>query len=101
MTIMNILLTSLALCHRVLAFEAGKVIRVEAPKTSSAGRVLDPHLGSLSIESCYAVDYFGEAGQPNELSWNLLSNFEGDFGGLNPYVRLGGHTQYFIIIMFC
>ena len=80
-----------AICWNAVA--TGRVIKVHVPSSSTSGRPLDPHLGSLSIESCYVADYFGEAGRRNELSWNLLDNFKGDFGGLNPYIRIGGHTQ--------
>jgi hypothetical protein len=64
------------------------------PLSPSGARPVDPHIGSLSIESCYITDYFGEPGQRNELSWNLLTNFAGEFGDLNPYLRLGGYTEY-------
>lgn len=68
--------------------------KIQVPPVQPGGaRSLDPHIGSLSIESCYITDFLGNPGQKNELSWNLLTNFDGEFGGLNPYLRLGGHTQ--------
>jgi hypothetical protein len=79
----------------IIASTSPSIVNIQVPPVSPGGaRTLDPHIGSLSIEPCYITDYFGETGQKNELSWNLLTNFVGEFGGLNPYLRLGGHTEY-------
>ncbi|KAI9708321.1 MAG: hypothetical protein M1820_004025 [Bogoriella megaspora] len=47
---------------------------------------------ALSIEFCYIVDYLGDVGKPNNLSFNLLSAIQSIIGA-PPVIRIGGHTQ--------
>lgn len=78
--------------HATSAAPSPSTIQIPQVQLKDA-RTLDTHIGSISIESCYITDYFGKAGEKNGLSWNLITNFRGEFGGLDPILRLGGHTQ--------
>ncbi len=53
---------------------------------------LPKNIVSLSIESCYIVDYLGDLNAPNKLSLQLLQNIQ-DLVGSPPLIRIGGHTQ--------
>ena len=48
---------------------------------------------SYSIELCFWPDYAGNSSQPNNFSYNLLSNIANE-QGTRPYLRIGGNTQY-------
>ncbi|KAF2230946.1 glycoside hydrolase family 79 protein, partial [Viridothelium virens] len=58
---------------------------------TSKASPLPRDLVALSIEFCYIIDYLGEVGSPNDLSYNLLNNIE-EILGAPPVIRIGGDT---------
>lgn len=60
--------------------------------TPNAAVSLPKTIASLSIETCYILDYLGDVDKANALSRRLLQNIQ-DLSGQPPIIRIGGHTQ--------
>ena len=58
---------------------------------TSKAATLSRDIVALSIEFCYIIDYLGDVGSPNNLSYNLLNNIQ-DILGAPPVIRVGGDT---------
>lgn len=77
--------------HSFRATDDGRAFVIPPPHDVAAAP-LPRTIASLSIESCYIIDYLGDVNAPNKLSLQLLQNIQ-DLSGEPPIIRVGGHTQ--------